>query len=78
MSAPGFWDEPAAAQKVAQELTKHKEGIGQYTELENRYNDAVTLWQLGLDESDDSIYAEVADSLQRLDKDVEQDRKSVV
>lgn len=71
MSAPGFWDEPAAAQKVAQELTKHKEGIGQYTELENRYNDAVTLWQLGLDESDDSIYAEVADSLQRLDKDVE-------
>ncbi len=71
MAAPGFWDDPAAAQKVMQDLTRLKDSLGQYRELAARHDDAATLWQLGMDENDDSVYSEVAGSLAALRKDLE-------
>lgn len=71
MAAPGFWDEPETAQKTMQELTRLKDPIGQYSDLFNRYNDVTTLWQLGMDEKDESVYPEVEDGLKGLHKDVE-------
>lgn len=71
MAAPDFWDDPATAQKVMQELTRLKESIGSYRELSNRYSDTATLWELGQEESDESVYQEIADTLVALGKEIE-------
>lgn len=71
MAAPDFWDEPAAAQKIMQELTRLKDGVAQYTDLAGRHSDAATLWELGKDEKDESVYPEVAAALIALAKDIE-------
>jgi peptide chain release factor 2 len=71
MGAAGFWDDPAAAQKVMQDLTRLKDSLGQYRDLAARHDDAATLWQLGMDENDDSVYSEVAAALGSLRKDIE-------
>ncbi len=59
MSAPDFWDEAAKAQKVTQELAGIKDTQESYLNLSNQYQDAVTLWELGISEQDDSVADEV-------------------
>jgi peptide chain release factor 2 len=54
-----------------QELTHLKDNIGQYRDLSNRHSDVATLWQLGTDEKDESVYPEVEDALKVLFKDIE-------
>lgn len=71
MAAPDFWDDPAGAQKTMQELTRLKDTTVQYTDLCSRYSDVATLWELGLDEGDESVYPEVAEALANLDKATE-------
>ena len=71
MSAPDFWDDPSSAQKVAQEVTGLKETVSGYEDLARRYEDLEMLWQLGMEESDESVYPEVVDMLQGLRKDIE-------
>lgn len=72
MSAPGFWDDPAEAQKIAQEVTALKDSISLYQQLRSRHGDVAALWQLGMDEQDDSVYDEVAAELRALAKELEQ------
>lgn len=71
MSAPDFWDDPAAAQKVTQEVTGLRDSVNQYEDLNNRYDDLSTLWQLGMDENDETVYPEVSEALASLIKDIE-------
>ena len=71
MSAPDFWDDPASAQKVAQEVTGLKETVSGYEDLARRYEDLEMLWQLGMEEGDESVYPEVVEMLQGLKKDIE-------
>ena len=71
MSAPDFWDDPASAQKVAQEVTGLKETVSGYEDLACRYEDMEMLWQLGMEEGDESVYPEVVEMLQGLKKDIE-------
>lgn len=63
MAEPGFWDDPAAAQQVAQELTGLKDNIGRYYQLAKCHEEIDMLWQLGSEEQDESVYAEVATAL---------------
>lgn len=72
MSAPDFWDDPAEAQKVAQEVTALKDSLSLYQQLRSRHGDVAALWQLGMDEQDDSVYDEVAAELRDLAKELEQ------
>lgn len=71
MSAPDFWDDPAAAQKVTQEVTGLRDSVNQYEDLNNRYDDLSTLWQLGMDEDDETVYPEVSEALASIIKDIE-------
>lgn len=52
-------------------MTRLKDAIGQYSDLNSRYNDVATLWQLGMDEKDESVYPEVEEALAGLHKDIE-------
>ncbi len=71
MSDPAFWDNPEAAQKIAQEVTRLKDGIGTYRDLAARHSDMATLWQLGMEEQDESVYPEVTAALAGLERDIE-------
>ena len=72
MSAPDFWDDPAIAQRVAQEAVGLKEVVAGYEDLDNRYQDMAMLWQLGMEEKDESLYPEVTSLYHGLIKDIEQ------
>ncbi|WP_288183088.1 peptide chain release factor 2 [uncultured Sporomusa sp.] len=71
MSDPAFWDNPDEAQKIAQEVTRLKDSIGQYRDMADRHSDMAVLWQLGMEENDESVYPEVAAALTALERDME-------
>jgi len=71
LAAPDFWDNPDNAQKTMQELTRIKESVGQYYDLVSRHSDVSVLWQLGMDEQDESIYGEVEETIKSLGKELD-------
>ena len=72
MGAAGFWDDPESAQRTTKEVSQLKESIRQYYDLAGRYSDLETLWQLGLEEADDSVFPEVNSELASCLRAVEQ------
>ena len=46
MEAPGFWDDPDAAQKVNKQLKDVNDRIQQYEQLHDGVSDTLTLTQL--------------------------------
>jgi len=71
MGGPGFWDDSDAAQKVSQELNDLKNTVAQYDSLMTSYDDLTMLWQLGMDENDESVYPEVVDIISQMTKEIE-------
>ncbi|WP_177173464.1 peptide chain release factor 2 [Propionispora vibrioides] len=71
ISAPGFWDTPEKAQTVMQQLTGLKDSVGQYENLQSRYSDMSVLWQLGMEEQDESVYPDVVETIKALNRDIE-------
>lgn len=71
MSDPTFWDNPDEAQKIAQEVTHLKDSISQYHDLLSRHSDLTTLWQLGVEEQDESVYSEVTASLASMEQELD-------
>lgn len=71
MSDPTFWDNPDEAQKIAQEVTRLKDSIAQYQDMVSRHSDMAILWQLGMEEQDESVYPEIAQALTSLERDME-------
>ncbi|HWR31465.1 MAG TPA: peptide chain release factor 2 [Negativicutes bacterium] len=67
-----LWEDPQAAQKVMQDLTVLRGPVDQYYGLKNRFNDAYALWELGMEENDDSIQAELEGQIKELEHDLEQ------
>ena len=58
-SKPGLWDDPDAARAVTSELARNKDDIDLVEGLEARLSDVETLYELGREESDDSVESEV-------------------
>ncbi len=71
MGAPGFWDDPAGAQKVAQELNNLKASVAQYYNLGKNHEEVTMLWQLGMEENDESVYPEVVDIISKMTNEIE-------
>ncbi|HML88535.1 MAG TPA: peptide chain release factor 2 [Methylomusa anaerophila] len=67
----GFWDDPDTAHKIMQELTRLKDSISEYQGMANRQSDLAVLWELGMEEGDDSLYQEIDATLKELAKDME-------
>ena len=77
MSEPSFWDDAAAAQKLNQELAALKGGVDTYRDLKAKYEDAETLYEMGIEESDPSMEGDIraeltliADGLETLQLEV--------
>jgi len=71
MGGPGFWDDQEAAQKISQELNDLKGTVAQYYNLVTCYEDLSMLWQLGMDEKDESVYPEVVDIISTMTKEID-------
>jgi peptide chain release factor 2 len=59
ISQDGFWDDSEAAQKVMQQLANEKAPVETYRSLQLRYEDLRTLWEIGMEESDDALTMEI-------------------
>ncbi|NLP43483.1 MAG: peptide chain release factor 2 [Peptococcaceae bacterium] len=72
LAQSGFWDDPASAQKTMQELTRHKDKVNLYENLEREVEDVATLWELALEEEDASLEDEIGKAVKKLQKQIEQ------
>ena len=54
-SRPDLWDSPDAARAVTGELSSVAEDLDSFDALADRIDDAETLFELGREESDDSV-----------------------
>ena len=59
MGEPSFWDDAAAAQKLNQELAALKGGVDTYRDLKAKYEDAETLYEMGIEESVPSMEGDI-------------------
>lgn len=64
MAAPGFWDDPDKAQKVAQEANNLKSEVDTFTSLETKVDDLDTLWEMAMEEKDDILVSEMESELE--------------
>ena len=64
MAAPGFWDDPYKAQKVAQEANNLKSEVDTFTSLETKVDDLDTLWEMAMEEKDDTLVSEMESELE--------------
>jgi peptide chain release factor 2 len=65
-SKPDLWDDPDAARMVNTELARVKEDIDLVSDLEARFSDVETLYELGREEGDESVEPEVATGISQL------------
>lgn len=71
MSAPNFWDDADKAQKITQELAGIKDTYTSFFNLNQQYQDALTLWELGIAEQEDSVAGEVERELASIRAELE-------
>ncbi|TAH67746.1 MAG: peptide chain release factor 2 [Anaerolineaceae bacterium] len=71
MEEPDFWDDANKAQKIMKELTKLKGTVEEYDRLKSEYEDVATLIQMGYEENDESLLAEIEESLNLFTIDLE-------
>lgn len=64
MAAPGFWDDPDKAQTVAQEANNLKSEVDTFTSLETKVDDLDTLWEMAMEEKDDTLVSEMESELE--------------
>ena len=64
MAAPCFWDYPDKAQKVAQEANNLKSEVDTFTSLETKVDDLDTLWEMAMEEKDDTLVSEMESELE--------------
>ena len=67
-----MWEDPQAAQKVMQDLTALRAPVEQFYGLKNRHGDIAALWELGMEENDDSVQQELEEQIRELEHDLEQ------
>ena len=71
MSEPSFWDDAAAAQKLNQELAALKGGVDTYRDLMAKYEDTETLYEMGIEENDASMEADIRAELNLISEGLE-------
>jgi peptide chain release factor 2 len=63
---PSFWDDIENSQKILQKTKSLKSRLERFQKLENACEDLKTLNELGMEEDDDSVVAEIGEGLSKL------------
>ncbi|GAK41247.1 peptide chain release factor 2 [Paenibacillus sp. TCA20] len=66
MSAPDFWDDNDKAQALISEMNAVKGSVDQYKKLQQEYDDASMMIELAEEEGDESIAAEIGETIKAL------------
>ena len=66
MGEPTFWDDTEKAQKINQELNDVKISVDKYKALCKKFEDMQVLWEMAMEEEDDSLEAEVNSEIQAI------------
>ena len=69
-AAPGFWDDMENSQKILQRTGKLKNTVETYDRLCASYDDLTVLIEMGNEEEDLSLVAEIEESINSLEKDL--------
>lgn len=72
MGEPTFWDDAEAAQKINQELNDVKISVDKYKALLGKYDDVQVMWEIGMDDKDDSVEADVRADMEEIDRALEE------
>src|ERR1700730_924121 len=64
-SRPDLWDDADAARRVTRELARVREDVELVDRLDRELEDTHTLFELGRDESDDSVEPEISAGIAR-------------
>lgn len=70
MGAPDFWDDPAAAQAVNQELNDMRGSVDKYRALIVKIDDLEALWEMGMEAPEDISEEEVKGELAAISTDM--------
>lgn len=68
---PGFWDDIEKSQKILQRTKSLKTKVERYQKLVSQWEDLKTLNDLGMEEEDESVAAEVREGLEKLKAELE-------
>ncbi len=68
MGRADLWDDPAVGKAISSEFSALSDDVSQLESLAAAIEDAQTLWELGLEESDDSVEGEVERGVAALEK----------
>ena len=66
MGEPTFWDDAEEAQKINQELNDVKIGVDKFKSLKAKFEDAQTLWEMAMEDGDESLEEEIKDALDKV------------
>lgn len=64
MAAPGFWDDPDRSNLKMKELKNLKDTVDEVNGLSTQYDDILTLIEMGYEENDESMVAEIRGELE--------------
>jgi len=68
---PDLWDDAEVGRRVTSEYTQVSEDVKGYDAMVTAVDDVETLWQLGVEEGDDSVEAEVTSGLDAVRADLD-------
>ena len=69
---PTFWDNPEEAQKINQELNDVKISVDKYKALVAKYDDVQVMWELGMEDKDETLEADVVADIEAINKSLEE------
>ncbi|MBE6098611.1 MAG: peptide chain release factor 2 [Anaerovibrio sp.] len=72
MGEPTFWDNPEEAQKVNQELNDVKISVDKYKALMAKFDDVQVMWEIGMDDQDESVEEDVKADMAEIDRALEE------
>ena len=72
MEAPGFWDDPDKSNRQMKELKNMKDTVEEYRKLETQYEDILTLIEMGYEENDESLVAEIRAELDEFESELDE------
>lgn len=74
MEEPDFWDSAEKSQSYVRELKQLKDTIESYASLKQQYDDIATLIEMGYEENDSSLIAEIGEELEQFAEALEEMR----
>ncbi len=69
---PDFWNDVETSTKVQRKLSQLNAKIESHKALETRYDDALTLIEIAMEENDPSLYDEALPEVEKLEEEVEE------